>query len=111
MLFEHEEVDGTNVWKYKSPAPLPTPPLLDALSTLRDALPEPAPQPSPYQKTLQTLSDFTGYIASQTYTVPFKYGITTSLTPEEEELRREIRALKGLVLNRYVPMIVCYIHN
>jgi hypothetical protein len=59
-----------------------------------------------FQHTLQSLSDFTGYISAQVY-VPYRptpvgkglpnSGIQNTL---EEELRREIRALKGLVLNR-----------
>jgi hypothetical protein len=33
-------------------------------------------------------------------------GVVSALSPEEEEIRREIRSLKGLVLNRFV--IGCY---
>lgn len=36
-------------------------------------------------------------------------GLSTSLTPEEEEIRREIRALKGLVLNRYVLYLAFFL--
>ncbi|KAJ3551653.1 hypothetical protein NM688_g4582 [Phlebia brevispora] len=99
-LFESQEVDGLNIWSYRPP-PIPSPPpLVMSLQALDKALPETRPNESVLQKTLQTLSDFTGYIASQTYTSPFYYGITSALTSEEEEIRREIRALKGLVLNR-----------
>ena len=63
-----------------------------------------------YQHMLQTLTDLTGYLTTQTYTLPSGgfsgFGITgyttsSSLaTPQQEELRKEIRALKGLVLSR-----------
>ena len=59
----------------------------------------------PFQRTLQTLGDFTGYLSSQVY-APFRpngpqYGLGSSgLGPVEEDMRKEIRALKGLVLNR-----------
>ena len=56
---------------------------------------------------MQALSDLTGYISSQVY-LPYRgfsgvggfSGSSSLLSPAEEELRREIRALKGLVLNR-----------
>lgn len=57
---------------------------------------------------MQALASLTGYIATQTYatfrmpTAPFGAGLgAPGLSTEEEEVRREIRALKGLVLNRY----------
>jgi hypothetical protein len=60
---------------------------------------------------LQTLTDFTGYLTTQTYILPSGgfsgYGVTgyttTSAlaTPQQEEIRKDIRALKGLVLSRY----------
>ncbi|KAI6130323.1 hypothetical protein EDD16DRAFT_1515507 [Pisolithus croceorrhizus] len=121
------------LWKY-TPATAPAPPVLASLSKLRSVLPRkpqsrsgtssvlpmPAPQlshvPSPYQRTLQVLSDFTGYITTQTYSL----GMLSSTAPssiirgtvaaggsvQEDEIRREIRALKGLVLNRrsFLPL-------
>jgi hypothetical protein len=61
------------------------------------------------QDTLQTASSFTGYLATQLYTPPVSLsfrapGVMTanSTFSAKEELRREIRALKGLVLNRSV---------
>lgn len=64
-----------------------------------------------YQHALQTLTDLTGYLTTQTYTLPSGgfsgfgiAGYTTSsslATPQQEELRKEIRALKGLVLSRW----------
>ena len=60
-----------------------------------------------FQRTLQFLSDFTGEISAQVY-LPYRpstmgVGIPplTEKSSIEDELRREIRALKGLVLNRY----------
>ncbi|KAI6105907.1 hypothetical protein F5141DRAFT_1196802 [Pisolithus sp. B1] len=121
------------LWKY-TPATPPAPPILASLSKLRSALPRkpqsrsgtstvlpmPASQlsllPSPYQRTLQVLSDFTGYITTQTYSL----GMLSSTAPssiirgtvaaggsvQEDEIRRDIRALKGLVLNRrsFLPL-------
>lgn len=62
---------------------------------------------SPFQHLVETLSEFTGYISSQVY-VPYHpppggMGMLAShgLSPAEEQLKREIRTLKGLVLNRY----------
>jgi hypothetical protein len=64
------------------------------------------------QKTLQSLSELTAFISSQTYSVPssFRGPFTGSLSsqsqntlgPAEEEVRRELRALKGLLLNRWI---------
>jgi hypothetical protein len=52
------------------------------------------------------MTDFTGYISTQMY-VPYvslgsRYGASSAMDPAEEEVRKEIRALKGLVLNRSV---------
>jgi len=111
-VFAQSEEEGMVSWSYTQPSPPQTPPLLSSLSSLQTALPSsPAPERNRFQNTLQALSDFTGYIASQTYTLPtgsFRYtatGMVSNMSPEEEELRREIRALKGLVLNRrtFVP--------
>ncbi|KAH7930680.1 hypothetical protein BV22DRAFT_46754 [Leucogyrophana mollusca] len=96
------------LWTYV-PLPIPTePPLLPALDALRASLPRPSTIPppsastppalSPTQRTLQALSDFTGYITTQTYSFSIRGGTTAD--PQEDEVRREIRALKGLVLNR-----------
>lgn len=115
------------LWKY-TPATPPVPPILASLSRLRLALPrkpqsrsgtstvppmsasQPSLLPNPCQRTLQVLSDFTGHITTQTYSL----GMLSSKAPssiirgtagtgdpvQEDEIRREIRALKGLVLNR-----------
>ena len=64
-----------------------------------------------FQHTLQVLIDFTGYLTTKTYalasTMPMHRlpGATPSPATtgiEEEEIRMEIKALKGLVLNRSV---------
>ena len=81
-------------------------PALSSLkAALRSRLDTPSVARSATQNTLQTLSDFTGYITTQTYSLGVStrstgIGVTTVLGAEEDELRREIRALKGLVLNR-----------
>ncbi|KAI0375830.1 hypothetical protein BV20DRAFT_959889 [Pilatotrama ljubarskyi] len=106
------------VWTYVPPSPPAPPPLLTALTSLVSALPartspssSSPPQPK-FQHTFQALSDLTGYIATQTYAMPYGLrapgvGLGVPLSPEEEEVRREIRALKGLVLNRrsFLPRV------
>ncbi|KAI0092193.1 hypothetical protein BDY19DRAFT_990926 [Irpex rosettiformis] len=99
--------DDEVVWKYGLPPPPPPPPLLASLSSLEEALPPPSKMSrTKYQNTLQTLTDLTGYITTQTYSLGLanvKYtatGVVNNLSSEEEEIRREIRGLKGLVLNR-----------
>ncbi|KAF9238741.1 hypothetical protein BU15DRAFT_47357 [Melanogaster broomeanus] len=96
------------LWKYVPP-PLPSPsPVLTTLSNLQAALPRstsPIPGLSAAQRTLQVLSDFTGYITTQTYSLGISSlrgvnGATSGGFSLEDEVRREIRALKGLVLNR-----------
>jgi hypothetical protein len=50
------------------------------------------------------MTDFTGYISSQMY-APYlgaRFGPGASMSPAEEDVRKEIRALKGLVLNRSI---------
>lgn len=88
--------------------------MIVALDTLQAALPRKVPAPPlsktetvplrPIQRILQTFADFTGYIATQTYAFgTHMRGIGGSLTTNNtdvDEIRREIRALKGLVLNR-----------
>ncbi|KAI0082349.1 hypothetical protein K474DRAFT_500649 [Panus rudis PR-1116 ss-1] len=107
-IFKQEEKGGATVWSYAKPEGSPSSPVLDSLSSLRSTLPPPRLPHNRFQHTLQMLSDFTGYITTQTYSISTLrlpgMGISAPLSPEEEEVRREIRALKGLVLNRYVSM-------
>ena len=100
------------IWTYTPSTPPPEPPLLSSLASLKAALPPPPSAQPKYQHTYQALSDLTGYIATQTYAIPHGVrvpgvGLGVPLAPEEEEVRREIRALKGLVLNRrsFMPRI------
>ncbi|KAJ7811135.1 hypothetical protein B0H14DRAFT_3150870 [Mycena olivaceomarginata] len=99
--------DGHEIlyWSYDPPAP-PTPTALaQSLSALSTSIPKPsADKHSPFQHALQSMTDFTGYISTQMY-VPYvslgsRYGSSSAMDPAEEEVRKEIRALKGLVLNR-----------
>ena len=95
-------------WEYIPPSPESLAPLAKSLDALLYELPKDIKtQTSLFQRTLQFLSDFTGEISAQVY-LPYRpstmgVGIPplTEKTSIEDELRREIRALKGLVLNRY----------
>jgi hypothetical protein len=62
-------------------------------------------------RTLQSLTDLIAYITSETFNIPavssFRLNSASNtnsraLGPAEEEVRRELKALKGLVLNRCV---------
>ncbi|CCA73053.1 hypothetical protein PIIN_07008 [Serendipita indica DSM 11827] len=64
--------------------------LYTSLQRLRDALPRRKPQ---YGSTLQDMSDMTALITSKMYAPKVHSGI-------EGEVRKEIRAAKGLLLNR-----------
>ncbi|KZT29250.1 hypothetical protein NEOLEDRAFT_1145036 [Neolentinus lepideus HHB14362 ss-1] len=88
-------------WTYTPPPPRAPSALAATLSALHSALPEPAQTPR-YQHTQQALADFTGYLtthayASATFLQGSDYGFSET---GEDEVKREIRALKGLVLNR-----------
>lgn len=94
-------------WTYNSPNPPEPTPLQKSLDELSASLPKSRTKGPKYQHAMQALSDLTGYISSQVY-LPYRgfsgvgglSGSSSLLSPAEEELRREIRALKGLVLNR-----------
>jgi hypothetical protein len=92
-------------WTYLPPLPPGPSDVVSSLSSLKLILPKNLLSKStPFQNTLPSLSEFTGYISSQVY-MPYKPPMTggsSTLGPIEEQLRREIRALKGLVLNRHV---------
>lgn len=100
-------------WKYVQPTPSHPLPLLKSLYALSSGLPKDTKtRNSPFQHTLQSLSDFTGYISTQVY-LPYRPSSMGLGLPSnngqntiEEELRKEIRALKGLVLNRSVEIFL-----
>jgi hypothetical protein len=61
------------------------------------------------QHTLRSLTDLTAYLTAQTYEVPVKYMPAygrpqRTLGAAEEEVRKEIRSLKGMLLNRCVQV-------
>ncbi|KAJ7498668.1 hypothetical protein FB451DRAFT_1358160 [Mycena latifolia] len=92
-------------WGYVPQAPPPPTALMQSLTSLSASIPKPsAEKHSTLQYALQSMTDFTGYISSQIY-VPFvpsvnRFAPGGQLNPAEEDVRKEIRALKGLVLNR-----------
>jgi hypothetical protein len=115
----------TPTWMYVPPDPTPPTQYLASLNSLSNSLASNT-EPSPgketgasatkqswkpkYQHMLQILTDLTGYLTTQTYILPAGgfsgYGVTgyttgsTLATPQQEEIRKEIRALKGLALSR-----------
>ncbi|KAJ7180359.1 hypothetical protein C8R43DRAFT_398948 [Mycena crocata] len=92
-------------WEYAAPVPPKPTALAQSLETLSASIPKPpAEKHSPFQHALQSMTDFTGYISSQMY-APYmplvnRLAPGSTLSPAEEDVRKEIRALKGLVLNR-----------
>ncbi|EIN10534.1 hypothetical protein PUNSTDRAFT_142529 [Punctularia strigosozonata HHB-11173 SS5] len=102
------------LWSYDAPppsSPSPPPPLLSSLEHLNQSLVNPTPE-RPHQHVLQSLIDLTGYLTAQAYSLgnyrtSIGFGSSTTLDPQQEDIRREIRALKGLVLNRrsFLPSI------
>ncbi len=74
--------------------------LCTSLERLREALPRRKPQ---YGSTMQDMSDMTALITSRMYAPKVHSGI-------EGEVRQEIRAAKGLLLNRFVSIYVCHIY-
>jgi len=89
-------------WQYVAPAPIADPPILKSLDALQAAFPGDRVdlKTTASQYTLQSLSDLTGYITTQAY-LPFRAPLAKPATDTaEDEVRREIKALKGLVLNR-----------
>ncbi|KAG6903422.1 hypothetical protein C0995_005445 [Termitomyces sp. Mi166 len=95
-------------WTYNAPAPVEPSPVVKSMKKLIISLPKSSePRDSSRQHTLQALTDFTGYISTQMY-MPYQAPSSAAgflsgnslIGPAEEEFRREIRALKGLVLNR-----------
>ncbi|KAF6762139.1 hypothetical protein DFP72DRAFT_802676 [Ephemerocybe angulata] len=99
-----------STWVYVRPPPREPSPLVTSLADLSTAMP-PADErrASPFGHVIEALSEFTGYISSQVY-VPYHppssggLGMSSGSGPAEEQLKREIRALKGLVLSRCVSV-------
>ncbi|KAJ7228365.1 hypothetical protein GGX14DRAFT_538652 [Mycena pura] len=92
-------------WSYTPPEPVPPTAILQSLSRLAATIPKSsAENRSPLQHALQAMTDFTGYISSQMYApyVPMgtRFAPGVAMGAVEEEVRKEIRTLKGLVLNR-----------
>ncbi|KIK06824.1 hypothetical protein K443DRAFT_129744 [Laccaria amethystina LaAM-08-1] len=110
---ENEGVEVTMRWTYTPPEPTDPSPLLKSLDGLASSLPRGVKlRTSTFQHTLESVSDLTGYLSTQVY-LPYRpppgmvLHNSGNLSPAEEDLRREIRALKGLVLNRrsFMPSI------
>ncbi|KAF9568991.1 hypothetical protein CPC08DRAFT_702113 [Agrocybe pediades] len=112
----HADTPSTSIsrWTYTAPPTPDAAPLLKSYQSLSSALPKGTkPGKGPLQHTLQAMSDFTGYISTQVY-LPYRpppsgLGVSTAAGANsvEEDLRKEIRALKGLVLNRrsFLPSV------
>jgi len=103
--FSYTDTQETSIWKYVAPIPPTPPPIFISLANLRSMMPAQHPEKaSASQHTLEALSEFTGYLTTQIYKTPayrsLGFNASHTLKPEEEEIRKEIRALKGLVLNR-----------
>ncbi|KAI9508153.1 hypothetical protein F5148DRAFT_1149260 [Russula earlei] len=83
-------------------------PVLPALAKLQDSVTHvvSARPTQRLQHALQALIDFTGYLTTKTYALASAMHRLPGTTPssvtviEEEEIRMEIKALKGFVLNR-----------
>ena len=96
-------------WVYVVPSPPAATPALASIDNLATSLKThtSSAEPRSYrQHTLQALADFTGYLTTQTYSLASHRlripGVQSELpSSQEEDVRKEIRALKGLVLNRY----------
>ncbi|KIK67802.1 hypothetical protein GYMLUDRAFT_794327 [Collybiopsis luxurians FD-317 M1] len=100
-------------WTYVPPKPAQPTPFISSLDSLSRAAStyKPTSGSSPYQHTLQAMSELTGYISSNLY-IPYRPppilgASSTSTGDASDELKKEIRALKGLVLNRrsFMPTI------
>ncbi|KIY73842.1 hypothetical protein CYLTODRAFT_385849 [Cylindrobasidium torrendii FP15055 ss-10] len=121
-IFERDEVKSgapetpaVMRWRYVAPTPRGPSPLVVSLNTLTTKLPQESltkGKTTSLQHTLQACSDLTGYISAQVYT-PYRASSTfggssaPNTNPAVEEFKREVRTLKGLVLNRrsFMPTI------
>ncbi|KZT39657.1 hypothetical protein SISSUDRAFT_1061002 [Sistotremastrum suecicum HHB10207 ss-3] len=106
--FEESDSETGPVYSLKGAAatapPTKTKTLITSLSTL-DSTMKPSPELSSTaaQHTLQTLTELTAYLSSETYTVPTwnrMYGSRSQPTGVEEDLRKDIRELRGHILTR-----------
>ncbi|KAI0796969.1 hypothetical protein C8Q75DRAFT_742879 [Abortiporus biennis] len=111
-IFKSEETEGATVWLYVPLLPPTVTPILSSMTTLKDVMPSSPPPTNRYQHTYQALVDFTGYLTGQLYALRNPYrgpgaGNTSPVSSQEEDIRREIKALKGLILNRrsFMPTI------
>jgi hypothetical protein len=109
-------------WTYTAPAPSPPTAYVGSITRLRGTLPVSATAetaaPSRFQHTLSSLTDLTGYLTTETYALPYNSGgafrppgmhtggSRAASGGQHEDLKKEIRALKGLVLNRFVVPVV-----
>ncbi|KAF8812316.1 hypothetical protein BYT27DRAFT_7087553 [Phlegmacium glaucopus] len=114
-LHNSADADLPTYWEYIPSTHESPPPLTKSLDALLYELPKDIKtRKSFFQRTLHFLSAFTGEISAQVY-LPYRppTAIGTGLSSSsekssiEDEMRREIRALKGLALNRrsFMPSI------
>jgi hypothetical protein len=103
-----QTTDDTSVerWSYVSVSSSGPAPILNALSDLRSSLPSssttsPSDTGPALRGLLQSLASLTALATSHAYglTKRATFG-QVEMSPGAEEVRKEIRALKGLVLNR-----------
>jgi hypothetical protein len=102
----HETTDEKVArWSYQAPtAPHPSS-VLTSLTALSSSIPKSPEDRASTRGLFQTLTDLTAFLTSHAYglskTSRGTFG-DVRMSPEAEEVRKEIRALKGLVLNRSV---------
>lgn len=111
-LYSKSETPDTQIWSLTTVDPQPQLPNPEtSLNKLRDTITKTHKRETTFQHVFKCLTDFTAFLSRETFqfytvdTAAFRrnyLGDTTSLSPIQDEVRREIRALKGLVLNRYV---------
>lgn len=109
-MYSKTEGQDTEVWSLSDE--LRSSPVTDSvksLDKLRDAVTTGHRRENIFQYVFKSLTDFTAFLSRETFqfytvdTAAFRRNFGDSnLNPIQEEIRREIRALKGLVLNRWV---------
>ncbi|GJJ07533.1 hypothetical protein Clacol_001735 [Clathrus columnatus] len=106
--FEVSEHDPT-AWSLSQDLQSNPPPSnpISSLDKLRDTIKTGYRTKNLYQYAFKSLTDFTAFLSRETFqfytvdTTAFRRNFgDTNLSPIQDEVRREIRALKGLVLNR-----------